>query len=293
MADLADVENGLVALIADALYGVPFSAPGGVWFATPDGQIIAAPQAGGYLPGSVQATVAGNPAKLYRGWPESSLLDADLAAGTSHVSVFSKPNMTRRTTRYQSVWRTVTPVVPTITAAIVGTTVVFGGTGGFVGPVILTLGSLLQPQWFRYGVQPTDAPQSVAAALAAAVPGASASGSTLTLPSPAVACSVTAAQPAQAEVRRQVQHIAVSCWCPTPLVRDAIAVTIDSALADVLRFTLPDNSGCYVRYVSTMQDDLPSKARVWRRDLTYAVEYPTLAALHVPEMGAGVLNLTQ
>ncbi len=59
MADQADVEAALAAIAANGVY----------------------PQ------GSAAASVVGAGCKIYRGWPASPVLDADLAAGMAHVSV--------------------------------------------------------------------------------------------------------------------------------------------------------------------------------------------------------------
>lgn len=63
MADLTAVETAIVGVIASALY--------------PDG--------------AGQPSSLGYDIKIYAGWPNSQTLDADMAAGLAHVSVYPRP----------------------------------------------------------------------------------------------------------------------------------------------------------------------------------------------------------
>ena len=72
----SDAENALVQLAAAALY------PNGV-------------DAASVIPATI---------RLYRGWPNATALDADLAAGRVNVTVFPVPGATRNTTRYSPDW---------------------------------------------------------------------------------------------------------------------------------------------------------------------------------------------
>jgi hypothetical protein len=81
MALLSDVENALVATIAQALGFGP-----------------------NYVPGSaVSSSVTRSLVRIYRGWPKSSVLNGDLASGVQRpISVFPVAGATRRTTRYHA-----------------------------------------------------------------------------------------------------------------------------------------------------------------------------------------------
>src|ERR1700712_4838996 len=102
LADISDVEEALCRQILAAVY------PLGV--------------------GSGSAT--GVPVKIYRGWPANKTLNADLLAGTQTVTVFSRPNSTRDTSRYPRVWRTISRNAPTVTVSIIGNSATFSGTSG-------------------------------------------------------------------------------------------------------------------------------------------------------------------
>ena len=278
MADLSDVESALVGLIAGALF--PSTT---------------------YLPGSFALSAAGTTLKAYRGWPESATLANDLAAGKAHVSVFPLDGMTRNTTRFFPVPFVTSPAVPTLTATASGAVVTLGGTATAGNVVGVAYGSGPTRTASAYAALAGDTPTTIAAALAAKIAGATASGPVLTLPSPLNVVALTMVpQSVLTEVRRQDQGFRVSCWCPTPAARDAICAMIDAGLAGLRdangnltqRFTIKPGDVGWLRYKQTGTNDLPSRDRVWRRDLLYTVEYPTTAIEADPLMlfGGGALN---
>ena len=278
MADLSAVENGLVAVLAAAVY----------------------PAA--YLAGSYAASKSGTTVKLYRGWPESANLNADLKLGRAHVSVFPDPGMTRVTTRYPLEWFVPAAAVPTLTASADGAEVTFGGAGG-VGQVAgVAFGPGPVQNAYAFRLSAADTPSSVAAGLAALISGASASGAILTLPTDigtraAVAMDTTAMR----ETRRQEQGIRVSIWAPTPAVRDALSAAADLALANMLDaygnptefMPLSDGTRARVQYRGVFVNDKPSIDIVWRRDMRYSVEYATTAVEVQPLMLFGQANVSQ
>ncbi|NNM57725.1 MAG: hypothetical protein HKL97_11275, partial [Acidocella sp.] len=89
MADQADVEAALAAIVANALY--------------PDG--ASAPSA------------TGNICRIYRGFPNTPALDADLAAGVVNVTVMASAAAVKNVTRYPRRWVSVTPVVEVLSVA--------------------------------------------------------------------------------------------------------------------------------------------------------------------------------
>jgi hypothetical protein len=294
MADQSDIEAALVQLVAGAIFPAsPTYLSGGVGTTN----LTVYPN-GGTTPATPQA-------KVYRGWPEQATLYADLQAGVSHVSVFSESGMWRNATRWNPTTSIVAPGTPTLTATVSGNTVTIGGTvtaGNVVG-VAFGPGAAYA---FAYAALGTDTLQSVAAALATAI------NATLTLPGTATAAAngvltlpgavnLQAATMAPAltatEVRRQQQTFRVSVWCPTPQHRDVFASTIDRALS-----SLTDTQGRLTRFFqatqyevaellarSTYTTDMPSRDRVWRRDLCAMVDYPTTAFTTQPYVLFGSL----
>lgn len=262
MADIADVEAALVGLVTLALY--------------PNGMVA---------PSSVDASC-----RIYRGWPTPAGLDADLKAGTANVSIFPDGAPGRIMTRYPAEWHG-RPAEPTLIASVAGAGVTFAGSadpGQVAG--ILVLG-----RTFAYRTVAGDTPASVAANLATLIRARQIvllAGSTLTIPGASnIIARVVADAPALREVRRQSHDIRISCWCPTPAMRDSVAGAVDGALATVNFIRLPDTSFGRIEYKNTAVFDQSQSAILYRRDLIYLVEYPTIATSSQSSMIFGDLVL--
>jgi hypothetical protein len=256
MADQADVETALTALVANALY------PGGT----------AAPSA------------IGATCRVYRGYPTAPALDADLAAGIVHVCV-NAATPVRNVTRYPRIWQTVTPVPATLLVTVNGQSASFSGTcvaGQLAG--VAVNGAL-----FPYAVLASDTPATVASNLAAQLRAAGwlvdYAGTTITVPA-ATSFTVRVVNGAGAlqEIKRQVQDFRMTMWCPDPATRDAAAPVIDLALAAQNFISLSDGSCGRLIFAGTVAEDGAADATLYRRDLTYSVEYPTTLAQMTPAM---------
>src|SRR6185437_2639848 len=205
MGDLADVEIALVGLVAAGL-GLP----------------------NGYLAGDYQpSTVTGTPTcRVARGWPVSDELDADLALGRCTVTVFPEAGMTRDTTRYQITQQSMPAVPCSLLVSVSGTTATFTGmpvagqlAGVRIGPEVTGLG-------YSYLVPNGATLTSIAAALAALAPGGSSTGAVITAPG-LTAARTAMTQTTYREMARQEQGFRLSCWCPTPMLRDAVAAAVN------------------------------------------------------------------
>jgi hypothetical protein len=262
MADQSDVEVALVNVISAALYPT----------------------------GTGSASVPGPDCRIYRGWPNSAALDADLAAGKINVTVFPGGGASRTTTRYAEHWMGAS-VQPMLTVAINGTSVTFGGTAD-VGQIA---GILLDGKGYAYRTQAGDTPQLVAANLASMARSNSIvqlSHCTLTIAGAGnLLARVVADAQVQHEVRRQEQSFRVTCWCPTPTARDAAAAAIDQSLSSQRFLTLTDGTNGRLNYEGTTVFDQSQNARLYRRDLAYRVEYATIVSSVEPSMLFGDLVL--
>lgn len=278
MADLSSVESALVGIIASALF----------------------PNLNPYLQGDYQPCAIGQTVKLYRGWPESANLNADMALGRAHVSVFSDPGMTRNVTRWMAPQATVvTANTATITATVSGATVTLGGTitaGNVVG---IQCGASLAS--YAYAVQAGDTLATVAAALASKIAGASYVGSVITLPTALyVSAATMVPQTAYTVTRQQEQGIRVSVWASKPSDRDAISGLLDASLANLKNaagglthfFPVGAYEAARLVYRTTYVNDIPSRDRIWRRDLCYTVEYATTLIEQDPSMLFGIGTIT-
>lgn len=139
-----------------------------------------------------------------------------------------------------------------------------------------------------------------ASAFVGGVPAGFAGWSVPALIAQTVHARVVADSAALREVRRQVQGLRVSCWCPDADVRDTVAGLADMAFAGLLDshgnptefITLPAGDTARVRYAASLTVDATTKDGPWRRDLRYQVEYGTTVLQTQPEMLFGSLGLT-
>jgi hypothetical protein len=263
MADQADVEVALAALVANALYPAGTNAP------------------------SVNGTIY----RVYRGYPASPVLDADLAAGNVHVSVVPAGGEVRNVTRYPRVWYVVAPVTAVLSVAVSDVSASFSG----ICAVGQLAGILIDQTTFPYAVQASDSAETVASNLAAQIRTAgwivNYSGTTLTVPgADRFVARVVAGAGALQEIRRQVQDFRISMWCPDPVSRDAVAPLIDQALGDMNFIPLADGSYARLRFSGVTVSDAGADADSYRRDLVYAVEYPTTLAQITPAMLFGTVT---
>ncbi len=250
MADQSDVETALAALVAGYLY--------------PNGP--AAP------------SVVGFGCRIYRGWPQRLALNADVAAGVAHVGVVGEAAGQRTTTRYPDEWRVATRTVPTLTATAAPGRVTFAGiasTGQLAGVRVAGAG-------YVHRTVAGDTPASVANALAAIVPGASAVNAVLSVPGVLPVARVTADQAGARETRRQRQGFSVRCWTGVPSMRDVLAGAVDGALSAVDFIGLSDGTAGRLRFVSSTTSDQARDAGLFRRDLLYSVDYATTLTAELP-----------
>ena len=262
MADLSDVENTVVSTIAGVLY------PGGTQVPSATGEVV----------------------KIFRGWPSNIGLNADLGGGISNVSVFSDPKSTRETTRYPRVWRESGRVPRTLFVDVSGSSIAISGTP-MVGQI---LGVEVDGQPYTLAVASGDDPAALAMKLASLIGNATASGSVLSLDDPtSIVARVVEGGRASMEMRRQEQDVLIGVWCPTPQARDTLASVIDLALSQIDWLQFQDGSAGLLRYRSTVEVDSSENANLYRRDLVYLIEYPTVVTATLPAMIFGRLITTE
>lgn len=252
MADLTDVSDALVALIAAAMYPA----------------------------GTSQPSATGVQTIVYAGWPQASQLDADLAgipkgAGRMHITVF--PTKTEKNnTRYPQDLQVQSITSATLTLTVNGQQITIGGTVSLPQNVALLIGA----QAYTYAMQQGDTLASIAAALAALVPSATASSAVITIPAGSIIRAARAGGSGTeiSEIRRQQRVFQITIWADTPDNRRAAAKVIDPMLSALEFITLADDSAARIIYQSSCDDDMPQKANCYRRDMLYQIEYATTIA---------------
>jgi len=254
MADLSDVETVLAALLTNTIYPQGTNAP----------------------------SILGGLVKIYRGWPNQSALNADLAAGTINITIYPDPAQHRITTRYLDPPTAETPVAPMLTVTTTAQSASFAGIAS-EGQVA---GVLVDNSAFVHRTAPGDTPELVAAIIATYIRTqriVQVRGATLTVPGAgSLIARVVADQYTLSETRRQIQGFRVTCWCPTPASRDQTAILLDQALSQQNFLTLPDTSQARLRETRTLVFDQSQNANLYRRDLLVAVEYATTIATILP-----------
>ena len=263
MSDILDVQNALVSLIAQALF--------------PNG--------------TGQPSVVDAPIVVYPGWPDPTTLDTDIGNGKAHVTVFPKPEE-RNTTRYPIAQQVVTQANATLTLTVAGQIITVGGTVSTPQNLAVLVGA----QAYTYAVQTNDTLTSIATALATmiAVAGTTSSGNVVTVgPTGEIrAARVGANGTVAAEYRRQEKVILVTVWASTPALRYAIGAALDVALAQIEFITLPDGFGGRLTYKSSNISDALAKTTIYRRDLSYCVEYATTVTTPATQITVQQINLT-
>lgn len=260
MADQSDVETALAGLVGGALYPTGLAGP---------------------------CAVTNASIRIYRGWPVSAALDADLVAGIVNVSVIAATGHSLNTTRWPDIWTAPPQPPPALLVSVSGNAATFSGNAvpGQVAALVAGARSA------AYRTQPNDTVTNVAASLAAQMSmtgAATTNGATVTLPGvPLLIARVEADQPTLRQTRRQVQAFRVTAWCPDPLTRDAVGSAIDSAMSGIDFVGLADGTSGRLRYLSSSVSDRWEDAALYRRELTYTVEYPTTIAANLPRMAVG------
>lgn len=251
MADLSDVTQALVALVAAAVYPNGTAAP----------------------------SVTGAPTRIYEGWPVPRQLDEELQAGAINVSVYPLPGE-QLTTRYLNDGEDVLSIsTPKLSASLTGQVITLSGQIPAADDPH-TLLAIVNGQPYEYAIKATDTMAQAAAGLAAriatGVPGTTSAGAAITVPAAgrirAVRVAVTGSF--VREVRRQARNFQITIWAPSPELRAQAAGAIDPVLADTEFLTLPDQKA-RLRYVASPISDGGQQDRAWRRDLIYMVDYGT------------------
>lgn len=255
MADISDVEGALVEVLTGTVYPA----------------------------GASQPSIVGSPCRIYRGWPNTPTLSSDLSNGVINITVVSDNDTGRTTTRYLPRYRATT-AVPGVLLTVNQGRIIVGGSP-MPGDVA---GALVDGAAYSYRIHAGDTTAMVAEQLAAiirAVRPAVVSGSTITLPgSYSLVSRCVADGVASLEVRRQEKDIRIIAWCPTPDSRDSICAAIDAALSQLPFLLLPDATSARLQYKNTMSYDQAQTALLYRRDLVFCVEYPTVGTFAQPAM---------
>jgi hypothetical protein len=262
MADQSDVEAALVSAITNVLYPNGLSSDG----------------------------LLSQTCKVFRGWPNTASLRADLAAGRLNVTVFPDTE-TRNTTRWPDDIVSATGTTPSLSVQTDSVSATFSGSadGGQLA------GLLVDRLAVVHRTVAGDTPELVAANLGAMIRTqriATVAGATVTVPGAGLIVGrVVADQAVLRWTRSQCQRFRLTFWCPDPTSRDRAAAAIDAALSRQTFIDLDDGTTGRLRFVSTTVFDQSQDAALYRRDLIYSVDYLTTVADVLPSMIFGDVTL--
>jgi len=247
MADLQDVQDALAGLIAGGIY--------------PNG--------------ASQPSVTGGAVRIYAGWPTAAKLDADLRNSVAHVTVYSQDGE-RNTNRYLEPWGELSRGAKTIGATISGVALTLTGT--VATPQVVT--ALVNGKGYSYPVQDGDTLTSIAAALATLINAdttATSLGPVVTVPGAyRISCRIGVGGVIARVVRRQEKHFQIDIWARDNTVRGTLAKVIDPLLSGRNYIDLSDGTKGRIVYVKSMNIDETQPELLYRRVITYAVDYPTI-----------------
>ena len=255
MADISDVENALVSLLAQTIYPL----------------------------GADQSSIIGSTCRIYRGWPNAATLNNDLNSGIINISVTTDSDSGRLTTRYLPKLQASTRTSD-VSVVISGDTTMIGGqpaSGDLIGLIVDGVG-------YSYRIQASDTVDMVAANLAQTIEPirpAIVSGSNIVIPGARhIVGRVVADGTITSELRRQEKDCRVICWCPSPEIRDTVCLSIDTTMAQLTFISLENASFARVTYKNTASFDQAEDALLYRRDLVFTIEYPTISNVTQPSM---------
>lgn len=253
MAGIADVINTIGALIETAVY--------------PNG--------------TLQPSIINRQVTIEGGWPIRTQLDTDLQNNNAHISIFPT-NQTRVVTKFERVFEALSIAPATINATVAEQTVTI--TGRIETPQVVTI--IANGIGFAYSILKNDTVNSIAAALAELIPGASVSGNVITLTNThSLVTRISTLATSAEELSRQERVFLISCWCSgdrdsthyDPTIRDVLAEAIDVVMKLNYRMALPDGfyAQVFPQEAATPYVDDLEKSLILRRDLHYNIQYAT------------------
>jgi len=254
MADQVDVERALVGLMERALLADP-----------PDASI-----------------------RIYRGWPVSSALNADLATGWAHLTVFPDGKEWERLTAFPAQWQL--PGGSGVSVSVQDDMVTLNGRAD--GPQLV--GALIDGVAYVHRTVAGEPAAEIVSCLAAMVQvdrPCAVLNSTLRCPGARQLVARIAADCVLVEeIARQKVGYQLALWCPTPEARDAMVAAADRAIAECRFLDLPDGSVARLLASGSEAIDTFSDANLYRQNVRCTVEFATTRRGIMPAVLFGDLH---
>lgn len=260
MADPSDVSNTIAGMIAARVYPNGTSSP----------------------------SISGSVIKIYPGWPVPNVLQEDIKSGGVHISVWALPAERKIGSELGRPYRVVAEGDPPMTATVNGQTVTLSGAASVPTNVYF----LVDGVGYHYPVQASDTLTTVATAMATQIPGASSTGSVVTLhEAHSVIARTGGVGTAVRELRRQAKDFQITVWAPTPALRVLVASAVDGMLSESSIISLGDGAPSQLLYSRQFDSDASENYLIYRRDLIYTVNFATTQSIAAPQVVAPVMNV--
>ncbi|MCE2574381.1 hypothetical protein [Komagataeibacter sp. FNDCR2] len=163
---------------------------------------------------------------------------------------------------------------------------------GTVGLVVSGLAGITGNACTMHVAAMGDTAQSVAAALAAPLPGAVVDGPVITIPDARDMQAINAdVVTARCIARRQQQMFVLTAWSATPAGRDALGCALSDALALTDWMTDADGSTFRIEARAAFNDDTAMNRGMFSRPAHFLVTYDTELTRPAPVMLAGGIGL--
>jgi len=226
-----------------------------------------------YPDGTNNPSVANVDITIVKGWPIREKLDETLRSGKAMVSIF--PTSEEKTvTHYPRDFKPLNKSAPTLTAVVSGQTVTIGGTISVPQAIMINING--RHPGYAYQVVDSDSLDSIASALAALIPAASSIGNVITIPGAnPITTGITTSYTAGQELGRQERVFKIIIWSPTPTLRPVISAPIDIYFRKNYQIPLSDGFYSHIWYSKTSEEDDLQVPFIYRRDLSFRVQYAT------------------
>lgn len=241
-----------------------------------------------YPNGTSQPSVCGVPVTINSGWPIGTVLDKQLQMGNAMVSVYPT-NQNRIMTKFQRIYAPNIFTPATLTLTVSKQNVTIGGTVSVPQAPMIILNGI----GYAYQVLINDTLESIAAALAALISGATSNGNVITLPNYySIITRIASNYTASEELAREDRIFMITCWCPNESVRYLLGQAIDIYMKLNYRQVMPDNYFAQVFWHKTDDTDQLDKALIYRRDLMYTIQYATTYTGNFTPVTDAIVELT-
>lgn len=228
-----------------------------------------------YPNGTAQPSIINTDVTRRPGYPDPNRLDVLLSQGKAHVAVDLVPNMQRNKTRFLLAWETVSIEIATLFLTVSNNQTITVTGSVTAGENCLVCVNAVN---YIYTVMAGDTLNSIASALSALIPNASAVNNIITINGAYKISTFIGTQgTAIRELKRQEAIFQVSIYAPTPDTREILGAAIETLLAEPENFYLEffNDKPARIIWHGTQDYDALQKVLIYKRVINYCIEYAT------------------